>query len=61
MLKDSFLLLNELGAEYKAPKNKLLSLEKQGKLFKIIRGLYETDESTSPLLLSSAITQSNLK
>ncbi len=55
MLKVSFQLIQELQVEYKAPKNKLLSLEKEGKLFKVVKGLYETDRDTSPFLLSSAI------
>ena len=55
MLKTSFELIKELQSNYKAPKNKLHALEKQKKLFKVIKGLYETDNSVSPFLLSAAI------
>ena len=55
MLKDTFQLLQELGSEYSAPKNRILLLERQGKLFKVARGLYETEKSVPPELLSSAI------
>lgn len=55
MLKDSFQLLQELGSAYSAPKNRLLLLERQGKLFKVVRGLYETEKNVQPMLLSSAI------
>ncbi|MBQ9623806.1 MAG: hypothetical protein IJJ71_04875 [Treponema sp.] len=55
MLKTSFELIWELQSQYKAPKNKLLALEKQKKLFKVVKGLYETEESVPPILLSSAI------
>lgn len=55
MLKTSFQIIQELAPNYKAPKNKLLSLEQNKKLFKVVRGLYETEKSVSPLLLSSAI------
>lgn len=55
MIKTSFQIIQELTPKYKAPKNKLLSLEKNQKLFKVVRGLYETEKSVSPLLLSSAV------
>lgn len=55
MLSASFGLVSELKKQYKAPKNKLLSLEKQGQILRVVKGLYETDKSASPLLLSSAI------
>ena len=55
MLKTSFELIKELQSNYKAPKNKLHALEKQKKLFNVIKGLYETDSSVSPFLLSAAI------
>lgn len=55
MIKNSFQLYSELGSKYSAPKNKIILLERQGKLFKIVRGLYETEKSVSPILLSSAI------
>ena len=47
--------MQELGAEYSAPKNRLLLLERQGKLFKVVRGLYETEKSVPQELLASAI------
>ncbi len=55
MLRTSFELIRELQSHYKAPKNKLIALEKQKKLFKVVKGLYETEKSVSPILLSSAI------
>ncbi|MBO6218729.1 MAG: hypothetical protein J6N81_04030 [Treponema sp.] len=55
MLNTAFALVSELKNHYKAPKNKLLSLEKQGRIIKVVKGVYETDKSISPLLLSSAI------
>ena len=55
MLKNSLQLMQELGAEYSAPKNRLLLLERQGKLFKVVRGLYETEKSVPQELLASAI------
>ncbi len=55
MIKTSFQIIQELAPKYKAPKNKLLSLEQKQKLFKVVRGLYETKKSVSPILLSSAI------
>ena len=55
VIRDSFQLVQELKPHYSAPKNKLISLEKQGKLFKVVKGLYETERTVSPLLLASAI------
>lgn len=55
MLSASFGLVSELKKQYKAPKNKLLSLEKQSQIIRVVKGVYETDKSASPLLLSSAI------
>ncbi len=55
MLTSSFKLLKENSLKYKSPKNKILSLERQGKIFKVIKGLYETDNKVSPLYLSSSI------
>lgn len=55
MLKTSYELIRELEQKYNAPKNKLIALEKQKKLFKVVKGLYETNQNVSPILLSSAI------
>ena len=55
MLKTSYQIINELSAAYHAPRNKLQSLERQQKLFKVVRGLYETERSVPPLFLSAAI------
>ena len=55
MIKTSFELLRELKPFYKAPKNKILSLEEEGKIIKIKKGLYETNPAASPLTLSNFI------
>lgn len=55
MLKDAFCLIRELESQYKTPRNKLLSLERQGKIFKVVKGLYETERFVQPMLLASAI------
>ena len=55
MLKTSFELISELKTRYRAPKNRLLLLEKQNKLFKIVRGLYETEKDASPFSFAAAI------
>lgn len=55
MLRTSFELISELKPRYRAPKNRLLALEKQNKLFKIVRGLYETEKNALPFSLAAAI------
>ena len=55
MLKTTNSLISELKTEYKAPKNRILTLEKQNKIFKVTKGLYETEKNVSPFYLSSAI------
>lgn len=54
MIKTTAMLVNEL-KDYKAPNNKILNMVKNNELFPIIRGLYETDGSTSGYLLASSI------
>ena len=55
VLRTSFQIIKELSTVYNAPRNKLQSLERHQKLFKVVRGLYETEKSVSPLFLSAAI------
>ena len=55
MLRTSFELISGLKPRYRAPKNRLLALEKQNKLFKIVRGLYETEKNALPFSLAAAI------
>ncbi|MBQ3647731.1 MAG: hypothetical protein II958_02725 [Spirochaetia bacterium] len=55
MLRFSFEIISNLQSHYKAPRNRLLTMEKQNKLFKVVRGLYETDKNASPLTLAGAI------
>ena len=49
------MILSELANEYNAPKNKLLALEKKGIYHKIVKGLYESENDVSPLLLAGAV------
>lgn len=55
MLKTSGQILAELGVRYKAPKNKLLQLERSGVYLKVVRGLYETEVNTPALVLAAAV------
>lgn len=54
MIKTTAMLLEELHS-YANPKTKLSRLVKQGKIYPIARGLYETDRSVSGHLLAGSI------
>lgn len=54
MIKTTAMLKEEL-KDYKAPSNKILNMVKNEELFPIVRGLYETDNSTSGYLLAASI------
>lgn len=55
MLRFSFEIISNLQSHYKAPRNRLLTLEKQNKLFKVTKGLYETEKDTPPFFLAASI------
>lgn len=54
MIKTTNMLLEELN-NYSAPANKVRRMTKDGKLFQIRRGLYETDGATPGYLLAGSI------
>ncbi|MGI6089790.1 MAG: type IV toxin-antitoxin system AbiEi family antitoxin domain-containing protein [Saccharofermentanales bacterium] len=54
MIKTTAMLLKEL-QDFRAPANKLALMVKQGKIFPIVRGLYETDNATPGYLLAASI------
>lgn len=54
MIKTTQILLNELKA-YSSPNDKIARMEKAGEIYKVVKGLYETDRDTSPYLLASCI------
>lgn len=55
MIRTSQEILATLGKKYKQPQMKLRQMTLHHKLFKIIRGLYETDKNTSGEFLAGAI------
>lgn len=54
MIKTTDMLLEELN-RYASPKSKLSRMADNGECFPIVKGLYETDKSTSPHLLAGSI------
>lgn len=54
MIKTTAILVEEL-TQYSSPADKISRLVKEKKIFPIIKGLYETDKSTSGYLLSESI------
>ncbi len=54
MIKTTHMLLEELH-EYAAPRSKLFHMVKQGEIFPIVKGLYETDAKTPAHLLAGSI------
>ena len=54
MLKTTAMLLNEL-SEYVNPEAKIRRDVRDGKIFTVVRGLYETDKDTPGHLLAGAI------
>lgn len=54
MIKTYRILLNELN-NYEAPDNKLERMVKEGEITPIVRGLYETEKTTSGYLLAGSI------
>ncbi len=54
MLKTTAMLLNEL-SEYVNPEAKIRRDVRDGKIFPVVRGLYETDKDTPGYLLAGAI------
>lgn len=54
MIKTTTMLKSEL-SKYSSPFDKISRLSKEGKLFPVVRGIYETDRTTSGYLLSEAI------
>lgn len=48
-------ILSTLSQEYKQPQMKLRQMTLRGEIFKIIRGLYETDRNTPGEVLAGAI------
>lgn len=54
MIKTTAMLLDELKA-YSNPKDKISRMAREGKLFPISKGLYETDRSTPAFLLAGSI------
>lgn len=54
MIKTTAMLLQELKG-YQAPANKLTRMVRQGELFPIVRGLYETKMDTPGYLLAASI------
>ncbi len=54
MIKTYNMLLEELH-NYRAPNNKIARMTKDGELFQITKGLYETDKTTPGYLLANAI------
>ena len=55
MVKTASEIIRELSHGYNAPKNRLALLEKKGIYHKVVRGLYETEENVSPILLGALI------
>lgn len=54
MIKTTDMLLEELRA-YGSPKSKLSRMVDKGEIYPIVKGLYETDKSTSGYLLAGSI------
>jgi predicted transcriptional regulator of viral defense system len=54
MIKTYAMLIDEL-SDYAAPANKLMRMVDAGEVTPIVRGLYETNPSTSPYLLAASI------
>jgi predicted transcriptional regulator of viral defense system len=54
MIKTTAMLLEDLN-EYKAPANKLSRMVREGSVFQLRRGLYETSRETSGYLLAGSI------
>ena len=54
MIKTTAMMLEEL-KEYRAPVNKLARMARQGEVFPIVRGLYETQKNTPGYLLAASI------
>ena len=58
MLKDTQMLVMELTRQgYKVPLVRIGTLVKQGKLFRIIRGLYTDTRTIDPFTVSAAVLQ----
>ena len=55
MVKTSSQILAELSLKYKAPKNKLLQLERRGIYHKVVKGLYETELNTPAMVLAASV------
>ena len=55
MVKTSSQILAELSLKYKAPKNKLLQLERSGVYHKVVKGLYETELNTPAMVLAASV------
>lgn len=55
MVKTSGQIVAELSLKYKAPKNKLLQLERDGVYHKVVKGLYETEVNTPALVLAASV------
>ena len=55
MIKTASEILSTLSQEYKQPQMKLRQMTLRGEIFKIIRGLYETDRNTPGEVLAGAI------
>jgi|LAHS01.1.fsa_nt_gb predicted transcriptional regulator of viral defense system len=55
MIKTSQNLITEFAGEYAQPYHHLAFLEKNGTIFKLRRGIYETDKDADPLTLAAEI------
>ena len=55
MIRTASEILSTLGQRYKQPQMKLRLMTQHGEIFKVIRGLYETDGNTSGEVLAGAI------
>lgn len=55
MIQPAWSLKECLSKNYKSPKNKIQSMEKNGEIIKILRGLYETDKNVFPPVLAASI------
>ena len=55
MIRIASEIISDLGRRYKQPQMKLRQLTQRGEIFKVVRGLYETEKDTPGEVLAGAI------